>query len=120
MKDLIKKMKLMEWFKTLPFQDVTLCWTERSGGTSFAKAQMKKKIITLFPAIFEKTFESVQHTVFHELAHIKQYDDEGTSHHDSIFEQIKMNLILEFGSVEIAKAQRSHKIARALFANDSN
>ena len=121
MSGLIKKMKIMEWWKTLPFhKDITLSWSDKRPKKRWATAFLDRKTIVLYAGIFDHTFESVQHCVLHEVAHFLQYQRSGYTQHNTKFNYIKNRLLKNYGSIEIFQAKKSGTIATSSYRLDAD
>ena len=118
MSDLVKKMKIMQWWKTLPFaKNIQLSWSDKSKKGVWAIAYYARRTIVLYN-IFDCTFESVQRCVLHEAAHIVQHDTMGYSKHDANFQMINEQLLMEFGTPEIINSKLSGTIATSSYKRD--
>jgi len=121
MSGLIKKMKIMEWWKTLPFhKDITLSWSDKRPKKRWATAFIDRKTITLYASIFDCTFESVQHCVLHEVAHFLQYQKSGYTWHNTKFNYIKKRLLENYGNAEMSHAKMSGTIATSSYRIDAD
>ena len=120
MNDLIKKMKIMEWWKTLPFQkDITLSWSEKQKSNRWATAFYNRNAIVLYSKLFDCIFEAVQHCILHEVAHFIYRERTGHSGHNQEFENIKNELIRNYGSIETAQAKMNGTIATSSYKMDA-
>jgi len=118
MSDLIKKMKIMEWWKSLPFsKSIYLSWSDKSKSKIWATAYHQRHTIVLYN-IFDCTFESVQRCVLHEAAHITQHDTMGYSKHDSNFQMIYNELLVKYGTPEIINSKIAGTIATSSYKRD--
>ena len=119
MSGLIKKMKIMQWWNTLPFsKDVTLSWLDKKSGKHWAQVHVVRRKIELYAGIFECTFESVQRCLLHEVAHIVQYEHCGYSAHDANFLDTLNELLDEYGNEEVRAAKTSGYIATSNYKRD--
>ena len=118
--DLVKKMKILEWWKTLPFSDnIYLSWSETQKHSHvFATAFRNQQKIMLYPLIFKATLEGVQHCILHELAHFLQAKRTGQTRHDQNFAIILDKLLFQYGSKNIRQAKLSGTVARSSYKLD--
>ena len=118
MSDLVKKMKIMQWWNSLPFaKNIQLSWSDKNKKGIWASAFHLRRTIVLYN-IFECTFESVQRCVFHELAHIAQHDTMGYSKHDANFQMILDALLSRYATPEIINSRISGTIATSSYKRD--
>ena len=122
MKTLVKKMEIMGFFKTLPYLNAELLFPEKGPAHVWGRTNTKNNnsTIWLYPKLFEMTYESIQHCLLHEIAHIIQIADHGTSGHNSVFQAILDKLIEKYGTPSIKAAKVSGTIALSNYKKDIN
>ncbi len=118
MQNVLKKAMLKKTLKNVD-SGVSLKFSNR-GKRLLGTANMLTRSITLYKPLFAKTLDSCLHCLFHELAHIFQYEMSGRMGHDKQFVEIKDMLIEDYGTLAIAKSNHSTKASLSQYDIDSN